>query len=341
MKNTIRNIIDVFPNIILNNVDYSDIPIPKQWGMSQNHALQIKQRVAEHYSTLSKFYKDVEINKVATKIQTITRDLRYMAMNTPFLSSIIRDDTEIFSVIDRDIALMTFEHYVLTAFNKYIELSDDIELIMKEIPVASELSETVTNIQVQSALRGEISEIEIVQGEKKELVKKIAAMLYSFTEIIGNDKKIINYNYDEIIENVIRVREREKDEITGYLEKMSTEEREVEDIFKNNKLERWSIGLQKGLREYDPEFFDKEREKAEQMALQDIRLGKNTKVTDLNREIFRMDMIDKELADADADKEAYDISMQPDDDTFDDREGLEDMLGYHYDMGGMQPDYDD
>jgi len=152
---------------------------------------------------------------------------------------------------------------------------------------------------------------------------------------------MINYNYEEIMENVIRVREREKDEITGYLEKMSTEEREVEDIFKNNKLERWSIGLQKGLREYDPEFFDKEREKAEQMALQDIRLGKNNKVTDLNREIFRMDMIDKELADADADKEAYDISMQPDDDTFDDREGLDDMLGYHYDMGGMQPDYDD
>jgi hypothetical protein len=236
---------------------------------------------------------------------------------------------------------MIFEYYFLTAFNRYIELANDTDLLITEIPVVAEIPETVSSLQVRAALTGEISEIEIVQGEKKELSKKIASLLLSFTEIIANDKKVIDYNYEKIIENVIRIKEREKDEITDYLEKLTKEERDVESIFKNNKLERWSIGLQKGLREYDPDFFDKEREKAEQMALQDIRLGKNGIVNDLNREIFRMDMVDQELANIQADTEAYDIGVQPDDDDYGDREGLNDMLGYYYDMSGMQPDYDD
>ena len=341
IKNTIRNIIDVFPNIITNKVDYSDINIPKQWGMSQMHALQIKQRVAEHYETLSKFYSDDEVAKVTSKIEIITRDLNFMVEKTPFLSSIMRDDTEIFSVFDKEISIMIFEYYFLTAFNRYIELANDTDLLITEIPVVAEIPETLSSVQVRAALTGEISEIEIVQGEKKELSKKIASLLLSFTEIIANDKKVIDYNYEKIIENVIRIKEREKDEITDYLEKLTKEERDVESIFKNNKLERWSIGLQKGLREYDPDFFDKEREKAEQMALQDIRLGKNGIVNDLNREIFRMDMVDQELANIQADTEAYDIGVQPDDDDYGDREGLNDMLGYYYDMGGMQPDYDD
>ena len=341
IKNTIRNIIDVFPNIITNKVDYSDINIPKQWGMSQMHALQIKQRVAEHYETLSKFYSDDEVANVTSKIEIITRDLNFMVEKTPFLSSIMRDDTEIFSVFDKEISIMIFEYYFLTAFNRYIELANNTDLLITEIPFVAEIPETVSSVQVQAALTGEISEIEIVQGEKKELSKKIASILYSFTEIIANDKKVIDYNYEKIIENVIRIKEREKDEITGYLEKLTTEEREVESIFKNNKLERWSIGLQKGLREYDPDFFDKEREKAEQITLQDIRLGKNGIVNDLNREIFRMDMVDQELANVQSDAEAYDMSVQPNDDDYDDREGLDDMMGYYYRMDEMQPDYDD
>lgn len=76
------------------------------------------------------------------------------------------------------------------------------------------------------------------------------------------------------------------------------------------------------------------------MALQDIRLGKNMNVTDLNREIFRMDMVEQELLANQADAEAYDMGAQPDDDDFGEREGLDDMVGYYYDMGGMQPDYD-
>ena len=82
IKNTIRNIIDVFPNIITNKVDYSDINIPKQWGMSQMHALQIKQRVAEHYETLSKFYSDDEVANVTSKIEIITRDLNFIIVKS-------------------------------------------------------------------------------------------------------------------------------------------------------------------------------------------------------------------------------------------------------------------
>ena len=39
---------------------------------------------------------------------------------------------------------------------------------------------------------------------------------------------------------------------------MTDEEREIENNFKNNKLEQWSVGLQKGLFAYDKDTYDRE-----------------------------------------------------------------------------------
>ena len=40
---------------------------------------------------------------------------------------------------------------------------------------------------------------------------------------------------------------------------MSIEERKIEDMFKKHKLERWNIGQQKGIFQYDKTTYDRER----------------------------------------------------------------------------------
>ena len=59
---------------------------------------------------------------------------------------------------------------------------------------------------------------------------------------------------------IFRLSQAEKNTFTTRLEEMSQEERDAENILKMNKLGVWNKGLMKGLKEYDPENYDQERE---------------------------------------------------------------------------------
>ena len=69
LRNTIRNLSRVFPNIILNKVDNSNITIPRHWKLSKTHNKDIQNRIEKYYSYLSSLYDDAEMNNIATKIQ--------------------------------------------------------------------------------------------------------------------------------------------------------------------------------------------------------------------------------------------------------------------------------
>jgi len=64
------------------------------------------------------------------------------------------------------------------------------------------------------------------------------------------------------MERIHRAKEKEKDIITTYLKDLTDEEREVENLFKNSRLGKWSKGLQKGLRVYQKDTYDEERDAA-------------------------------------------------------------------------------
>jgi hypothetical protein len=58
-------------------------------------------------------------------------------------------------------------------------------------------------------------------------------------------------------------KEKEKEAITNRLKNLTEEARQVDTQMKNHKLGQWNLGLQKGLTQYDPEFYDKEIEQQE------------------------------------------------------------------------------
>jgi hypothetical protein len=116
-----------------------------------------------------------------------------------------------------------------------------------------------------------------------------------------------------MMDKVLRSKEKEKDDITSYLKNMSDEEREVESIFKNQQLERWSKGLQKGLVSYQKETYDDERESMEKQMLIDARLSKNKDITDMNKEMYRFDMLEEDQVTADIDREENRIDYMGED----------------------------
>ena len=74
---------------------------------------------------------------------------------------------------------------------------------------------------------------------------------------------------------ILKSKESEKQEITDGLAMLTEEERDVENILKNNKLEKWGIGLQKSLFSYDPDVYDNERMMTQEKILQKNSLDPN------------------------------------------------------------------
>ena len=102
-------------------------------------------------------------------------------------------------------------------------------------------------------------------------------------------------------------KEKEKDTITEYLKNLGDEEREVENIFKNNKLESWSAGLQKSLTQYVASNYDEERLKLEQQAIKEYKMNKDNNITAMNKEIYKLDIEYEESLNKEINEEEYNI----------------------------------
>ena len=341
IKNIIRNLVDVYPYIILNKVDYDDIDIPRHWKVSQKHMLDIQNFIKKYYSPLKMFYNNKIIERILNIISYKTKYIYNMAFHTPFLSPIMRDNKEIYSIFDKRMNMLIFNYYLLKVLITYIESTYDKDLLVVEKLKDKEFEQIMTEVEIQESNTGDITEIEILRGEKKELAETISELLIAFITIIKDEKKSINYNYEKLMEQVLRTKEKEKDDITSDLKRLTDDDREVENFFKNAKLEKWGVGLQKGFTKYAEGTYDQERENMEKRLLLDIQLGKNMQVHEMNAEIYANELLENMNNEEIYNREANDLSDLPDDDDFGDREDREDVDGYLYMMDDARYGYED
>ena len=203
----------------------------------------------------------------------------------------------------------------------------DVKLVEKKALIPSQTvgatDETVTSEELESMATGEISEIDILEGKEYTRNSIVSEYLSAILLLLNEQKKIIDYNSELIMEKVLYSKEKEKEEITEYLKEMTDEERAVENIIKNSKLERWSKGLQKGLTQYVKETYDEEREAIENRANMEAKVGKMSMVTDMNRDIYVLELGEQLDVDADIEREEMNLDGLAEDDDFGDRDGDE------------------
>ena len=317
IKNSLRCLTRELPNIIINEVDNANIQIPKHWGLSERHTTDIREIINKHYVSLYEFYKDEDISNVLRKYMYITRDTEILASLTEFYAPIkMSEDKYIYSTMERRLIIRLFKFYFYSTIIDLISLKDDDEVLLRRVtkPIDDETADDLmSTAHAFDEQNGDITELDIISGEKKNVSEKIAKLLNAFIRIICQDKKVINYNYNSMMDKVLRSKEKEKDDITSRLKHMTDEEREVETIFKNQQLENWSKGLQKGLVNYQKKTYDEEREAMEKQMLMDQRLAKNKDVSDMNKEMYRFDLLTEDQDAAEIEDEAMRIDYMGED----------------------------
>jgi hypothetical protein len=321
-KMFIDNLISVFPNIIINKVDYTNVNIPSYWGFSNIHNIKLKNNIKNYYDSLKVFYDDVSLQKLLNTIQKTSKNIKLISKVIPAFTSIQLKDKMLKPIFDERTSKLLFEYLLLRIFINYIDLSEDKDMIVRQVSRETTIEEIFTVDYVQEKdTRTDIEfssknekDIVLLRGDQKELRHKTAYLITIFMKIMETHKDNINISYDQIQDTIFKLKESEKTRITERLKKLSDEERDADTILKINKLGPWDKGLRKGLTQYVAETYDEDREFMDEME----RIERNVKskikgVNDENIDIYMEDFIqEKEVAD-DIEKDAYDIGFLTED----------------------------
>jgi len=145
----------------------------------------------------------------------------------------------------------------------------------------------------------------VVAGNRLELKERVCSLLVAFLEIEDENKSVMDLSYEQIMKKVNRSKDKEKNRIISYFGNMTIEERKIEDAFKAYKLGRWNVGQQKGLFQYDPNTYQRERS---EMITQLYDENADIAETDVEAlDIYELDKLD-ELDDADDyNRDTYDF----------------------------------
>ena len=312
----IENFINIFPNIILNKVNYDNTLIPSYYGFSKNHSNKLKRYISEYFEKLKPFYGIPSLLNILNQIQKNAKNLILLSQNTPCFSSIKIGDKLLKGVIDERTSRFLFEYYLLRILINYIELSEQEDMIVKEVKKSEEITdiftvdyieETETRIDLSMTTRNE-NETRILTGNKKELRQNITELLIAFVDILRNEKDTIDTTYEDIQDRVFKLREREKDMVTDRLKAMTDEQRDVDTILKISKQGEYSKALQKGLTMYDKDFYEEEQNLRDEMLKAERKIRqKNKDATDENIDILVDEYLEQQQVDREIDDDAYDI----------------------------------
>ena len=296
-NNCIFNLVKVFPNIIINNINYDAPVIPKHWKLSNLHETDLNKVFQQHYNGFKKYYNDDKLKRILVTMQESTKHIYELSNKTFYFAPIQVGGQEIYSIFDKRMCEMLFKYYLYSVFMEYIKA----------------IEYEITNF----------GDMDVIEGEKLQLIETIRSLLNDLCEILMKNKNYINYNYDTMMERIMRAKVKEKDNITYELKEMSDEEREVQNLFKTHKLGKWGKGLQKGLITYQAETYEEERNEMDKVAKRDALLNANPQAQDANRNIYEMDMIAEENEAERIEKEENMIMTMGEDDDFGEFDGDE------------------
>jgi hypothetical protein len=320
-KNIIQDVVSTFPNIILNQVDYADVSIPAYWGLSQKHSKDIKQNIADFYQCLRNYYDDATVINLLKTIQITSKNFILLAKETPSFTSINYKDKNLKPVFDERTSKLLFEYYLLRVFINYIDLSEEEAMITKEKPVEMQVDDLFSVEYLNDKERRvnytvdqrEEKDLVLLRGNVKQLKQKSAKILLCFIKMIQSYKETVDISYQDIQDRIFKLKEKEKNMITDRLEfNITDEEREADTILKINKLGVWSKGLEKGLRSYVKENYDKEKEFMDTMMEYEKKVGSSkTNLEDF--EDNKDDYLEQIQQEEEIDREAYDMSHMTED----------------------------
>ena len=220
VRNAIKNITQIYPNIILSQVsEMESLPPYISGQLSKGDSESIIKFSNERItSKLDKFYTIGNKKPMSTILKNVQ-------MSTLFLNEVVKN-TSVYGDA-KHITVLLYEYYFLLAVDSYLHFS--------EIAKQKQLSQGKT-------------------GKVVDIQKEISRVLETYFYLVIEDKKLINKDIENIRENYLRSIDEERDDIVQNVEKMSEDQKQIYLNHKKYKMGSQSIGKNTGLRIYNPEF---------------------------------------------------------------------------------------
>ena len=276
--------------------------IPKHWKLkSMRIKGQIEKLMKEEYTDFKRFYDNKVISPVLNYVFENSNDLLELMNAVPFYANI---DENTGSIFDGEMLSHLSYYFLLCALSLYIGATElNLEIEEEE------------KIDMYDTEDGSL-ELAIIEGKRENMLDEVCNLLTVYAKNFKKYKNILSRTKDYINKEVLKSKEKEKAGITKRLGDLTMEQREVENIHKNQSLGVWSVGLTRAIYEYDDDQFDKEfiaREKREALE-RSAGLDASDQMAHLEEQAIQ-NRIDAEL---------NDLSAIPEEDN-DDRDGIDYM----------------
>ena len=252
LKNAILNITNILPNMLLNKISFDEgIIISPHWNISDKHKSDISS-IIEKQNNIKTYFDNETLKRVCYKIATTNK---LIIDFTKCIYNMEEFDNEYKEQILQFILMYILKQIITVSIDDVSDIKSQVKAIGKR-----------TNEGIMESFEGE--EIDFVPDNiNYNDIDSRRKLLADIIAICDNEFKHTLLTYDAVLNKVNKAKIIEKDNITQFLNGLTIEEREIENLFKNNKLEKWSVGLQKGLRIYDKETYDRETETKNEFAI--------------------------------------------------------------------------
>jgi hypothetical protein len=312
----IKNIMLIYPNMIIKNMSYEHISIPKHWKISDRHTKELKKNMFSEVSSLHKFYGDKDLFAILKYVQEQSKDIIDLMKSTTLFADLILKDKIAPTIMNGTIINKLSQFYLMCNISIYIQaleidLFDEYDGELNDLLLANAQDATDARIKQQQ-----------IEGKKDAVNKKVANLLITYLTIMKNQKNKLDINKEDITKKVLKAKEKEKNKVTKRLGDLTVEEREVENIKKNQRLGAWSLGQTRALFEYDAMQYDKERQELDNEMLMESRLDRRPGVTIENRDVYRTEELQEQYQQQAVNAEIMnDLLALGDDDDFGERDG--------------------
>lgn len=308
LKNSIHVVARVFPAMVIHNVSYKKLSIPRHYGFSKAHQLNLIKYVQNYYEGLSSFYGSAELDNLLKETQSSLYFLVQLSEVTPCFTDITKGDTVLHPVINEYTGKKIFDYYLLQCFMRYIQLTDQVTATEKN-----------KRLKENDFIYPEVPEEEenalLLHGYRRALKEKTVELLVAYLEIIYQEKKIVDISYETIQQNVFKLKMREKNLITDKLKQMNEEEREMDTMMKIVKLGVYSKGMQKGLTVLDKDYYDEEEDFRKEMLNAERNIRRKGDMDDMEEvdDVLVDEYLEEQRVNEEIDNEVYDMEYINDD----------------------------
>jgi hypothetical protein len=300
IQNAVQSMSKTYPNILLNLADHCKVP--KHWGLSDEDSGKLVSIIKKYYEKIETFKSDKAITRLLTEVSSRLIELNVFTQNIPVITPIIKNSVPFHSLFDKKTMYALLQYCFYSVLCEYIYATDDVNLLRIDVEDIKEgrrtrIQEeklTATSMEAQyeeldenfKTVEEELEEQQINVGNTQDLKERVCRLLLGFLDIEETNKKAINFSYSEISHFVSRSRNKEKRSIIKYLGDMSIEHRRVEDNLKRYKLEKWNVGMQKGLFQYDKATNDRETRDLVVQLMQDVEEGDMNVINEFAMDVY-------------------------------------------------------